>query len=118
MPDAASRPARSVADQPSVALANWHCMETADGRRHFIGYCIENVSVRVSTAVTTFDVAQLIAVTESGRAYRLQGPPGANVHALNAWREWADRHGLPPWRAVSQEIWTAHLAANWKEPKP
>lgn len=112
MPGKHSRTAPSVTEQSTATFISWLIMQTSSGRRHLCGYCLESLTVRVTTAIASFDVAQLIAVTESGRSYHLQGPPGANVDALHAWREWAHRNGLPPWREVSAAVWADHQLAR------
>ena len=111
-PGTPSRAAPSVTEQSSATLVSWLVIETRCGRRHLCGYCIESLTVRVTTAVGSFDVDQLTAVTESGRAYRLQGPPGANVDAMSAWRDWAERNGLPPWSDASAKVWADHRRAT------
>lgn len=66
---------RSVAEQPEIELARWRVFEVG-GKRVFFGYSLTTGSGRRSSAIVSFDLRQLKAVTASGRVYRLVGPPG------------------------------------------
>jgi hypothetical protein len=90
-------------------------MELDDGTQYLVGWCLDNLRGRVSTEVVATDFVALAFMTESGRAYRLQGPPGRNFPALCAWRSIASARGFDDWEDVSAKIWIQHqLLANPK----
>lgn len=62
----------SVTEQPEVVLYNWEVHEMPDGRWLLSG-CLANGSLRTSTPVVSFRARTGVAVTESGRVYRLHG---------------------------------------------
>jgi hypothetical protein len=78
-----------VARQPALTLVRWRVLETETGNRHLTGWCVENQEGRVSSLVRTFDPATALAVTRSGRVYRLEGLPGDDRDASYVWLQWA-----------------------------
>ncbi len=83
-------------------------MELDDGTQYLVGWCLDNLRGRVSTEVVATDFAALAFMTESGRAYRLQGPPGRNFPAMCAWRSIASARRFEDWEDVSLKIWSQH----------
>lgn len=66
----------TVDEQPDITLQCWRVYETERGEHHFVGYCIENESGRVSSAIVSFDAKSGAGITRSGRRYVLSGEPG------------------------------------------
>jgi hypothetical protein len=83
-----------VENQPEITLCSWRVYETERGEHHFVGYCVENESGRVSSAIVTFDAKVRTGVTRSGRRYVLAGEPGFDQDALYVWSVWAARYGV------------------------
>jgi len=92
-----------VDDQPEITLRGWRVYETERGEHHFVGYCVENESGRVSSAIVSFDDKSRAGITRSGRRYVLSGEPGFNQDALYVWGIWASRFGVTETKDVSDE---------------
>lgn len=99
---------RSVLEQAGLTLRRWKVVELPDGALHLIGYCIENREGRVSSAVREFDYGKLIAKTDTGRVYVLQGEPGSDTHATYVWSRWATLNAVESWEDVSGSVWSRH----------
>lgn len=97
-----------VAEQAGLTLRNWRVIQLADGAQHLAGYCIENHEGRVSSVVREIDYERLIARTEAGRVYVLQGKPGADADAKYVWRRWASLNAVVSWEDVSRSVWSRH----------
>lgn len=72
------RKACSVDDQPSITLVRWRVIELCEEgykSRYLNGYCKENTTGRISSAIVLFNEERMVCVTMSGRIYRLEGPP-------------------------------------------
>lgn len=91
-------------EQPRLTLISWRVFETPEGDRHLCGYCVENASGRVSSAIQDFDRKTTCAKTLSGRIYRLRGKPGDNLDALYTWSVWAAAYDIAAFRDVSEEF--------------
>lgn len=100
-----------VSEQPSLTLARWQVMQLPDGDRHLVGYALQNMEGRASSAVATFDAALLRGVTSSGRVYELSGAPGHDSDAEYVWRAWARINEAPEWTDVTAEVWATHFEA-------
>jgi len=96
-----------VSIQPEITLRQWRAKRLPDDELHLVGFCVENVEGRVSSAVQQIDPVKRIAVTRSGRAYRLLGPPGHNSDAAYVWSRWADLYGVSEVEDVSEDIHAA-----------
>jgi len=92
-----------VDDQPEITLRSWRVYETERGEHHFIGYCVENESGRVSSAIVSFDAKTRAGITRSGRRYVLSEEPGFNPDAFHVWSIWAARYGVTETKDVSDE---------------
>lgn len=92
-----------VEDQPEITLRGWRVFETERGEHHFVGYCVENESGRVSSAITSFDAKSRTGITRSGRRYILSGEPGFDQDALHVWSFWATHNRVTESTDVSGE---------------
>ncbi|WP_198419757.1 hypothetical protein [Geomonas edaphica] len=92
-----------VSEQPCIYLIRWSIMETEKGTCHFVGYNSGNSEGRVSTPIETFDLATVRGVTQSGRIYKLVGPPGYDPDAEWVWAMYASALKLK-WREVTGEF--------------
>jgi len=92
-----------VDDQPEITLRSWRVYETERGEHHFVGYCVENESGRVSSAILSFDAKARAGITRSRRRYLLSGEPGFSPDALHVWSVWAARYGVTETKDVSDE---------------
>jgi hypothetical protein len=93
--------------QPTLTLEEWRVFDTPVDGWHFVGYCLENMEGRVSSAVKSFDPAKGIGVTRTGRIYRLAGRPGNNGDAEYTWNVWVRMNNEMASRDVTQEAWVA-----------
>lgn len=94
-----------VSDQSSITLTRWSVKETHTGERHFVGYNLEDCEGRVSTAIRSFDQTTGFGITESGRVYRLVGPPGYDPDGDWVWTHWASSRKVD-WQDVTDEFTT------------
>ena len=90
--------------QPLVTLERWRVRETSSGQRHFVGYCVENLENRVSSAIQSFDSDTRIGLTSSGRRYLLSGSPCFDGEARRIWEELAEVYGIGQTKDVSMEF--------------
>lgn len=95
---------RSIAAQPSITLVRWRVFETELKERHFAGYCLETHKGRVSSAIQSFNATTRLAVTHSGRAYELVGPPSQDLDALYVWRVWSEQNNVESYTDVTAQI--------------
>lgn len=101
-----------VSQQPGIVLEQWSVMKLPNGELHCVGYSLTTGEGRASSAIASFDAAELKAVTSSGRVYQLTGKPGYDADADHTWRRWANINDAPTWVDVSQVIWQEHLKAT------
>ncbi|CAN5244046.1 hypothetical protein BH10PSE16_BH10PSE16_42640 [soil metagenome] len=92
-------PIESVADSPEIALRQLQIFEVQlpqkPGRtRHFVGYSVQAQAGQVSSAIERLDPATMRGVTQSGRVYRLLGPPGCHEDAEHTWERWKSICGI------------------------
>lgn len=96
---------RPVADVPEIVLEAWRILETAAGDRHFVGFRAERETARVSSAIVSVDMSARIGITNSGRRYVLDGPPGAEVEDGNfVWTAWCQVNRVASYRDVTDEL--------------
>jgi hypothetical protein len=100
-----------VEQEPSTTLVGWQVLELPDGDRHLVGRAVEAQEGRVCSAVQSFDVARLRAVTRSGRVYQLKGRPGVDAQAAYVWERWLAIHREPSAVDVTDSVWTEHIRA-------
>src|SRR5687767_11445644 len=96
-----------VADQPEATLTDWQVMELPNGDRHLVGYAVEEREGRASSAVDTFDLAAMRAVTSSGRVYQLKGRPGWNKDAEYVWKRWLRINEAASFVDVTASVWAS-----------
>ena len=112
----------SITDRPDITLRDWAVFEVplrgADQpwTRHLAGWSCEDQHGQVCSAVQQFDPQTRTCITESGRAYRLSGPPGLNADGEYVWNRWKHIAGVSGEREVTQEVIdalrTAKMAAD------
>lgn len=85
------RDAAPVADEPVATLQRWQVMILPNGDRHFCGF-LANGKVRISTPIVEFDADTQTGKTQSGRYYRLDGPPSDDC--LGGWAIWCRMYGI------------------------
>lgn len=93
-----------VKGEPQIVLIRWRVLETDTGERHLVGTREDDLTGRVSTAVTNFDPGRMLAATESGRIYRLRGAPGYNADAEYVWEQWCLVNGVQQSKDVTTDI--------------
>jgi hypothetical protein len=98
-----------VDGEPEVVLVRWRILETDSGDRHLAGAREDDFTGRVSTAITTFDPARMMATTLSGRTYQLRGAPAYNPDAQYVWEQWCVVNEV----RMSSDV----TAAVYEEPK-
>ncbi|MDO8450328.1 MAG: hypothetical protein Q7T10_16135 [Rhodoferax sp.] len=79
-----------VSETPVVVLVGWHVFEVklpgrAERTRHFSGTKAHDGHGKASTPIVQFDPVARRGVTESGRVYLLENPPGLEINAVCAW---------------------------------
>ena len=83
-------PIEPVSVQPFSVMTHWRIFQvwgpTGRRSRHLVGRA--SGEVRVCIALAKLDLASLMAVSGSGRFYRLKGPPGQNPDATYVWEQW------------------------------
>ncbi|KXV09517.1 hypothetical protein CR51_10205 [Caballeronia megalochromosomata] len=79
---------RSVSEESEITLTEWRIFEVDDGQRYFVGTRPETLSARVSSAIVKFDVASRKGITQTGRTYKLVGPPGFSFDSAYVWNAW------------------------------
>lgn len=101
-----------VAEQPESTLTDWQVMELPNGDRHLVGYAVEDKEGRASSAIDTFDLVNLRAVTSSGRVYQLRGRPGWNKDAEYVWKRWLRINDAAVYVDVSASVWDDSASAR------
>lgn len=97
------RDAAPLSAEPRECLTDWRIVTLANGDRHFSGYRANGTTVRVSSKIVLFDAEGKTGMTQSGRIYQLEGPPG-NGHAMQvAIAVWCLNHGIDPTEVVMQD---------------
>ena len=98
------RDAPPVTDQPTVAVSSWCVVQTANGDRHLLAF-LETGSLRITSALATFDPQLAELTTRSGRRYQLLGPPEKRQPQLGLMRTRALDSGVLEPADVSDELW-------------
>ncbi|WP_367398777.1 hypothetical protein [Burkholderia multivorans] len=89
---------------PDVRLSNWRIFETDAGTRHFVGADTQDSTGRVSSAITTFDLATLRGQTRSGRVYQLVGRDGWSLDAEYVWKRWCEMNDVKSYSDVTLQL--------------
>lgn len=101
---------RPVGEVPEVVLQAWRVLETDSGERHFVGFRPDRGTGRVSSAIVSVDMSARIGITNSGRRYVLDGPPGAEVEDGDfVWAVWCQVNRVASYRDVTDEL----LGDSW-----
>ena len=93
-----------VSQQPELTLDAWAVRQLADGDRHFVGWCQENLEGRVSSAVEEFDPSTRRGRTKTGRVYEFSGRPGFDGDAEYVWQNWLRINDESAWTDVTAEV--------------
>ena len=102
----------SVADTPEIVLSQWRIVEVTspywDGAsRHFTGYNETEREGRASSEIKEFDTSTMCGVTNSGRVYKLAGPPGHNGDGDYVWSRWKAINHVETEKDVSEEVYAS-----------
>jgi len=93
-----------VDEQPHLTLICWQVLEITQGvlagKRHLVGYCVENREGRASTHIVDFDRENMVCLTRSGRRYHLKGNSGYDSDGNYVWAVWSQN---VPTKDVSDE---------------
>lgn len=97
-------------EEPETILHRWSAFEVKilefESRTiHVVGETLLERTGRVTSPVVSLDPSKRCVVTRSGRAYRLDGPPGRGKEALYVWGHW-----LTLWKAEVLDDASARLA--------
>ena len=105
---------RPVMEQAGLTLREWQVVQLPNGDRHLIGWCVENREGRVSSAVRDIDYKKLIAISETGRLYVLEGRPGADPDpdGQYVWSRWTALNAVEAWEDVTESVWSRHEGAS------
>jgi hypothetical protein len=78
-----------VPRDPFVVLVKWRILEVLPQKtRLFVGLKADDKSVRVSSAIESFDVRSRRGFTRSGRLYEVVGAPMQSKAAQSSWVQW------------------------------
>lgn len=81
--------------EPEITLSSFAVMELPDGSRHLVGRRMDEDTGRVSSSVVTVDAEKRVAITRSGRLYRLgQAMAELTGEATYVWGVWCDLNGV------------------------
>ena len=75
-------------------------------QRHVIGVDALTLQSRVSTSISSWDLATQTATTKSGNTYVLIGPPAHDPNDNETWREWQIKKKVVTALDVTQEYIT------------
>ncbi|MGF6924370.1 hypothetical protein [Paraburkholderia sp. 40] len=84
----------SVDIEPELALQHWRVMQTERDERHLVGMRADTNVARVTSALREFDAFALVAVSSSGRRYRLVSEPGWTHDTIFLWITWCLKNGV------------------------
>lgn len=95
---------RSASEVPRIPLARWRILETEDGRRHFVGVDMFDLSGRVSSPIVVFDPATMQGTTQTGRIYELVGRKGSSLNVDYVWARWCEIHEVTSYADVTERL--------------
>lgn len=103
-----------TAVQPTLTLTSWSVREVPNipGTgvvRVLVGYCVENSEGRTSRPIKHIDLKAMVCTSESGRTYRLHGPPGNDPDAEYVFHSWCVINRVTRAVNVTDEVWQQHL---------
>lgn len=88
---------------PEIELLSWSVRQLPEGDRHLVGYNGTEMEGRVSSKVLGFDLSTKIAITASGRAYKLIGESGSDPDAEHVWAVWKRVNKVTTFTDVTDE---------------
>ena len=95
-----------VSVEPVTVMSRWKLVEVrnTDGRRscHLVGRA--DYEGRVCSAIVSVDLEALRMITQSGRFYVLEGPPGRDSDADWVFGRWLKIMGNPKHRAITRAL--------------
>ena len=91
-----SRDAAPLIDEPNEHLTHWRIIVLPDGNRHFCGIRANGTTTRVSSKIITYDAEGKTGMTQSGRIYQLEGPPGDRAMVKIGVAVWCLNNGIDP----------------------
>jgi len=103
-------PIQALFDAPHIVLTKWSVYETPirgedePWTRHIVGYSKEHGAGQASAAIVAFDPLRRVALTKSGRLYRLDGPPGHSLAGNLVWQRWKLLSGVAKEKDVTDEF--------------
>ena len=98
-------------DYKNPSLRRWRVIEVVSlngsRTRHVYGHDVTNDAGRASSAIKEFDRGSMIAVTHSGRSYKLLGAPGKARSGESAWENWSRKSVVVSETDVTNEYFSA-----------
>lgn len=96
-------------EEPDVTLTSWGAFEVLIPRigrptMHVVGYSNEGGEGRVSSSFTKLNAERGQVISKSGRAYRLEGPPGLHPDADYVWQQWQSTWDVSVLRDLAFEL--------------
>lgn len=113
-------PPASVDIEPELSLLSWRVIQTERGERHLVGMRTDTGVARVTSALREFDAFALIAVTSSGRRYRLLSAPGWTSDTVFLWLTWCLKNGVQSCSDVTAAYFHSSSGplGSWSESQP
>ncbi len=92
-----------------MTLTSWGAFEVLIPRigrptMHVVGYSNEGGEGRVSSSFTKLNAERGQVISKSGRAYRLEGPPGLHPDADYVWQQWQSTWDVSVLRDLAFEL--------------
>ena len=91
-----ARSAATITEEPREHLQQWRIFTLANGDRHLCGVRANGSTVRVSSKLVLFDAESKNGMTQSGRIYQLDGPPGDETKLRAAVAIWCHSNRADP----------------------
>lgn len=99
-----------VSDAEHVEMAPWRLVRPRGcADVHVVGYCVSEHEGRVSSAIVSLDLATRVAVTSSGRQYRLRGAAGFDADADHVLAAWCRLNDVQECDDVTDDVLSAAL---------
>jgi hypothetical protein len=104
-------PVAPVEEVPEVDLERWQIYDVADvgasPELHLSGWNTRSREGRASSKVIALDMIKMVAMTSSGRAYRLVGPPGHDGDAMYVFGRWCAINNVLHPRDVTKDVYAS-----------
>lgn len=95
---------RPVEQIPKIEMASWMFIRTELDVVHHVGRNVTEDEGRVSSRVVSFDVNTRVAVTHTGRRYRLIGEPGSDADSDHVFAAWCAANTVLAWNGVTAQV--------------